>query len=59
MHPAIEISNQNFFDVISSAYVSEHHIDETHRYLPPSEQHAFAVDFGEVLKALRSALSLR
>ena len=57
MHPAVDISNQNFFAVIGSAYVSEHHIDETHRYLPLSERRV--VNFDEVLKALRAALSLR
>jgi hypothetical protein len=57
MHPAVDISNQNFFAVIGSAYVSEHHIDEAHRYLPFSDRRV--VNFDEVLKALRAALSLR
>ena len=41
---------------IGSGYVLEQHSDETH-YLP--EEHSFAEDFGQMLKTLRAALSLR
>ena len=45
--------------VIGSSYVPEQHSDETQRYLPSPERHSFAVDFSQVLKTLRAALSLR
>jgi hypothetical protein len=47
-------SNQNFA-VVGSAYISEHHSDELHRYLPASE--ARTIKFDELLSKLRSALS--
>lgn len=57
MHPVIETSG-NFMvgSVFGSAYVSEHHFDDAHRYLPPSNREHVC---GEILKALRSALSIR
>ena len=60
MHTAIETSSQQMFAVVGSAYVSEHHGDELHRYLPASERTGtFNLNFDEVLKVLRSALSCR
>ena len=58
MHPTIETSTHQSFAVVGSAYISERHHDEVHRYLPPLES-KFHINFEEVLKTLRSALSLR
>jgi hypothetical protein len=58
MRSIIETTSQQIFAVVGSAYISEHHSDETHRYLPPSEKHDFTADFAEILKNLRAALSL-
>jgi len=55
-------TTQNFIQpntIFGSGYVHDQHSDETHRYLPPTEQHDFVVDFNAVIKALRAALSLR
>jgi len=54
MHPATDTSSQQVFAVVGSAYISEHHGDETHRYLPPLEREGL---FDDILKALRGALS--
>ena len=59
MNLTTETSNQQIFAVVSSAYISEHHSDETHRYLPLAEARDFTVDFGALLKSLRAVLSLR
>ena len=45
--------------VFGGGYVAEQRGDQTHHYLPSSEKHEFVVDFDEVIKALRAALSLR
>lgn len=45
--------------IFGSGYVAEQSGDETHRHLPPCEDSDFAVDFRDILKALRAALSLR
>jgi hypothetical protein len=45
--------------IFGGAYVPEHHADEGHRNLPPSGIRDTDLDFGEILKALRSALGLR
>jgi hypothetical protein len=45
--------------VIGGLYVSEQHGDETQRYLPRPEERSFAVDFDQMLKRFRAALSLR
>jgi hypothetical protein len=45
--------------VFGGGFVQEHHSDGTHRYLPPTEKREFVVDFDDVIKALRAALSLR
>jgi len=50
-----ETSGQQFFAVVGSAYISEHHGDELHRYLPLSEKNG-TFHFDQILKALRSAL---
>jgi hypothetical protein len=47
-------SNQ-IFAVVGSAYVSENHSDELHRYLPAPE--AQGINFDDILSKLRSALS--
>ena len=54
MYSVIETSSQQFFAVVGSAYISEHHGDEMHRYLPASDK---SFHFDQILKALRSALS--
>jgi hypothetical protein len=58
MRLTTESSNQ-LQSIFGSGYVMEHHGDDTPRYLPPSEKHEFALDFEAILKALRSALSVR
>jgi hypothetical protein len=45
--------------IFGGGYVEEHHADATHRNLPPAEAGDIDLDFGEILKALRSALGLR
>jgi hypothetical protein len=55
-------TTQNFTQahtIFGSGYVPEQHGDDTRRYLAPSESREFVVDFTEVLKALRAALSLQ
>ena len=55
-------TTQNFTQahtIFGGGYVPEQHSDDTHRYFVPSESHVFVVDFAEVLKALRAALSVR
>ena len=55
-------STQNFSQVqtvFGGGYVMEQHRDATHSYLAATEKHNFRKDFDAVLKALRSALSLR
>jgi hypothetical protein len=54
MYPATDTSSQQIFAVVGSAYISEHHGDETHRYLSLSERESL---FDDILKALRGALS--
>ena len=45
--------------IFGSGYVPEQHADETHQYLPPLEHREFVVNFDDLLKRLRAALSLR
>jgi hypothetical protein len=45
--------------VFGGEFVQEDHGEVTRRYLPQAEKHEFALDFDAVIKALRSALSLR
>ena len=46
--------------VFGGEFVQEQHSDETHRYLPATGYgEPPAIDFSAILKALRSALSLR
>jgi hypothetical protein len=45
--------------IFGSGYILEQHRDVTHSYLGTAEKHDFAADLDSVLKALRSALSLR
>ena len=55
-------TTQNFnqmHTVFGGGYVQERHSDGAHHYLAPAEKHEFIVDFDAVVKALRSALSLR
>jgi len=69
-------ATQNFTQartIFGCGYVPEQHGDETHRYLPPNDDHGISVGairnealkalnvamFSEVVKALRTALSLR
>ena len=55
-------STQNFTPLqtlFGAGYVEEQHADEAHRYLPPSEPGEFVMNFEQMLKKLRAALSLR
>ena len=55
------LASQNFTQVATifgSGYVPEQHGDESHRYLPISEKREPLVNFHELLKKLRAALSL-
>jgi len=55
-------TSQNFTQahtIFGGGYVPEQHSDDTHRHLPVLEKREFAVDFAELLKALRATLSLR
>ena len=52
-------SSSQLHTVFGGGYVPEQHGDDTCRYLPPSESREFVVDFAEVLKSLRAALSLQ
>jgi hypothetical protein len=45
--------------IFGGGYVPEQHGEATRRYLPAAEPHEFVVDFDAILKALRTALSLR
>ena len=56
MYPITETSTQQIFAVVGSTYVSEHHGDEMHRYLPKLEGEGA---FEEILGKLRSALFRR
>jgi hypothetical protein len=58
MHLSTQGSNQ-LHTIFGGGYVPEQHGDETNRYLPPSEHREFTLNFEDVLKALRAALSLR
>ena len=60
MHPTIQTSSQIIAgSPFGSAFVHEHHSDEKHYYFGSSEGRDFVLDFAEILKALRAALSLR
>lgn len=59
MHSVIETSSTQIFAVVGSAYISEHHIDESHRHLPSPQGGQFVANFDDMLKTLRAALSLR
>ena len=48
-------NGNQLFAVVGSAYVSENHGDELHRYLPASEPEG--INFDDLLSRLRSALS--
>lgn len=54
MFTLTETTTQQIFSVVGSAYVSEHHGDEIHRYLPRIESEGA---FDEILRRLRAALS--
>jgi hypothetical protein len=45
--------------MFGGGYVAEQHNDETHHNLPAPERREFVEDFAELLKTLRTALSLR
>ena len=45
--------------IFGGGYVPEHHADENRRNLPSTGSRETDLDFGEILKALRSALGLR
>ena len=54
-------TTQNFTQahtIFGGGYVPEQHGDDTYRHLPAPEKREFAVDFAELLKTLRAALSL-
>ena len=58
MHLTTQGSSQ-LHGIFGNGYVIEQRGDETQRHLPPAEKSSLALDFSELLKALRSALSLR
>jgi hypothetical protein len=45
--------------IFGGGYVIEQRGDDTQRNLPRPEDNEFGLDFGEILKALRTALSIR
>jgi len=54
-------TTQNFTQahtIFGGGYVPEQHGDDTYRHLPAPEKREFVVDFAELLKTLRAALSL-
>ena len=56
------LSTQNFtppYTLFGGGYVPEQHNDPTRWYFTPSEKRKIAVNFDEMLKSLRAALSLR
>ena len=62
MYLASQSSNQ-LQNIFGGGYVVEQHIDDADRYFPPSDIDAVCGSpteslFGEVMKSLRSALSL-
>ena len=61
MHPTIATSNRYLFAVVGSAYVSERHADEMHRYLPPLAKREFvSLNFDRAMNALKTiAVSIR
>jgi hypothetical protein len=54
MYSVTHSSSQQIFAVVGSAYISEHHSDDSRRYLTTAESEGL---FDEILNALRSALS--
>lgn len=58
MYRTTQNSNQ-LQTIFGGGYVAEQHGDETRRHLPVLESREFIVDFDDLLKALRAALSLR
>ena len=58
MHLASQSSTQ-LHTLFGGGYIVEQRGDETERRLPPAEPRTFEVDFGEILKALRTALGIR
>lgn len=58
MHLASQSSTQ-LHTLFGGSYIVEQRGDETERHLPPAEPRTFEVDFGDILKALRSALGIR
>ena len=58
MHPTIQTSTQIIAgSMFGSSFIHEHHSDER-QYFAPSEERELVIDFAEILKALRAALSL-
>ena len=45
--------------IFGGGYVAEQHGEGDQRHLPSSKESDFALDFGDILKTLRAALSLR
>jgi hypothetical protein len=59
MHPTVRTSTQIIVgSIFGSAFLHEHHGDER-QYLVPSEGRDLVIDFAEILKTLRAALSMR
>ena len=57
--PRITEKSHQLNTIFGSGYVAEQHGDETQRQLPASDETDSTVAFGDLLKTLRSALSLR
>jgi hypothetical protein len=58
MHLATQSSSQ-LQTIFGGGYVIEQRCDEARRYLPPTNEREFAVDFSRILETLRAALLLR
>jgi hypothetical protein len=58
MFPTTEATYQ-VVSIFGGNYVSEQHGDTAQRRLPGSDERPHAVDFGKLLKTLRSALFVR
>ena len=56
MHPTIQTSTQIIAgSIFGSSFIHEHHSDERQYF---AEERELVIDFAEILKSLRAALSL-
>ncbi len=57
--PLASQNSTQLHTVFGGGYIPEQRGDETRRNLAPADDRTFNVDFGEILKTLRAALSIR